>query len=63
MTDETMQSRFVEKKKMLEKKCLYGLRYFCDGTPNKSIINTDKPKPVCPKYYYCEIKKNKIFKH
>ena len=62
MVDKTIESRYTNKKKQLEKECLYGLKHFCDGTPNRSMVNTDKPKPPCTKYRSCTIRKVKIFK-
>lgn len=64
MNDNTIQARFVTKKEVLEKKCIYGLTHFCDGRTNmsaKGIENGVTPKKRCPKYYDCEIRKHSIF--
>ena len=62
MEDKTIESRFTAKRAVLERECPYGLKYFCDGTPNKSEIDTDKQKKPCAKYRSCTIRKVKIFK-
>jgi hypothetical protein len=61
MSDKTTQGRFSMKRTYLEKRCLYGLTHFCDGTPNKSESATAKPKPRCPNYYHCELRNLSIF--
>lgn len=61
MNDKATQARFSNKRHTLEWACKYGLTHFCDGTPNKSIDEYAKPKPVCPKYYRCEIREKSIY--
>lgn len=62
MDDKTAERRFEYKKRLLEKECAYGLKYFCDGTPNRSIVDTDKQKTPCPMYRICGIRQTKLFK-
>ena len=61
MTDIALQRRFTRKREDIENRCIYGLEYFCDGTPNKSENENDKPRNICPIYNNCGIRKHSIF--
>lgn len=61
MKAKTIQNRFTTKQHQLEYACKYGLSHFCDGKPNKSVDEYAKPKPPCPKYYFCNIRKISIY--
>lgn len=59
----TPEMAFIYKRKKLMEQCYYGLEFFCDGTPNKSVDNHNTtPRPPCPNRLDCEICKEKIFK-
>lgn len=54
---------FIYKRKKLVEQCYYGVNFFCDGTPNKSMGNTNTVhRPPCPNRLNCKICKEKIFK-
>lgn len=61
MSRKLGKTTFINKKKDIEDGCLYGMEYFCDGTPNKSVFDTDIRKPICPIYQDCAIKSKKVF--
>ena len=61
MKDKTIQHRLLGKYAKLERDCQYGLTHFCDGTPNKSVDEQAQPKPICPKYHCCEIRRHSVF--
>ena len=62
MTERTKQNHFTNKLHFLESNCIYGLEHFCDGTPNKSVDENTIPKPPCPNFTKCEIRRVKVFK-
>lgn len=50
---------------MIKESCHYGFKYFCDGTPNRSVIKSAaelKRLPRCPEYIRCPIRKIKVYK-
>lgn len=61
MNDRIIQSRLSSKFFHLQYACKYGLTHFCDGKPNKSVDEHAKPKPRCPNYYHCDIRKHSIY--
>lgn len=58
MTDK----QFTTKRESLKKTCLYGLKHFCDGTPNLSEDATAKKRLPCPMYLDCKHKANRLIK-
>jgi hypothetical protein len=61
MTEKTIQNRIITKQHQLEYACKYGLTHFCDGKPNKSVDEHATPKPRCPKYWFCDLRKHSIY--
>lgn len=64
MGDRTIQDKIFNKREALKKTCIYGLKHFCDGTPNlsaKGVGDSTKAKERCPEYGKCEIRKHSIF--
>jgi hypothetical protein len=62
MSERTVQNRVSNKLERIERECIYGLEYFCDGKPNKSVLETDVLKPPCPNFAKCKIRRVQIFK-
>lgn len=50
------ENEVFNKKAFMRKYCPYGLEYFCDGTPNKSVNEKNTERKPCPKRYDCRIK-------
>lgn len=64
MGNKKLTGRIASKQKDIEEACVYGFAHFCDGKPNTSADGVDKntePKPKCPEYHKCEIRKRSIF--
>lgn len=54
---------FEQKRDTLVRSCRYGLKNFCDGTPNLSLLDDEevKPQKPCPEYAHCRIRKTSIY--